>query len=192
MLLIFSKMTKNHQDKKHEHQEQHDEKKSTTPQHDQAELDLKILDLEQKNHQLLLALADSKNEYNMLLKKTQERVDFAVSGFASDLVEILEVFFIATSSVVDEHMHDNPHFKSFFEGIDLTKKQITQMLEKHKVKRIFPQKEQFDRNLHQAVSSVPSVEPEGVIISVLQTGYTLNDRVLKPALVVVSNGTQPQ
>lgn len=82
---------------------------------------------------------------------------------------------------------ENASIESFKEGVELTAKQLESVFQKFSITEVVPQGEKFDPNRHQAISQVeaPGAEP-GTVVNVLQKGYLLNDRVLRPALVVVA------
>ena len=78
-------------------------------------------------------------------------------------------------------------FKGLIEGIDLTERDLLKTLERHGVKQLDPQGQKFDPNLHQAMFEIPNAEvPNGTVLQVVQSGYVIGDRVLRPALVGVS------
>src|ERR671912_705165 len=80
-------------------------------------------------------------------------------------------------------------FKGLIEGIDLTERDLLKTLERHGVKKLEPQGQKFDPNLHQAMFEVPNPEvPNGTVVQVVQSGYVIGDRVLRPALVGVAKG----
>jgi molecular chaperone GrpE len=79
--------------------------------------------------------------------------------------------------------------KPLVEGIELTERDLLKTLERHGVKRVEPQGQKFDPNMHQAMFEVPNEElPAGTVTQVIQTGYAIGERVLRPALVGVSKG----
>jgi molecular chaperone GrpE len=80
-------------------------------------------------------------------------------------------------------------FKALIDGIDLTERDLLNTLERHGVKRLDPQGQKFDPNLHQAMFEVPNPDvPNGTVVQVVQSGYVIGDRVLRPALVGVAKG----
>jgi molecular chaperone GrpE len=82
-----------------------------------------------------------------------------------------------------------PAFRTLIEGIELTERDMLKALERHGVKRLEPQGQKFDPNLHQAMFEVPDPSvPSGTVVQVMQTGYVIGDRVLRPALVGVAKG----
>jgi len=83
---------------------------------------------------------------------------------------------------------ENPSIASFKEGVEITAKQLDAVLEKFSIRAIDPQGEKFDPHQHQAIGQVESDAEANTVVSVLQKGYLLHDRVLRPALVMVSKG----
>jgi molecular chaperone GrpE len=81
---------------------------------------------------------------------------------------------------------ENASVESFKEGVELTARQLDAAFEKFAIRQIVPQGEKFDPHRHQAISQVESDQEPGTVVSVLQKGYLLHDRVLRPALVIVS------
>jgi molecular chaperone GrpE len=80
-------------------------------------------------------------------------------------------------------------FKALIEGVEITERAMLAALERHGVRRIEPQGERFDPNFHQAMFEVPNPDvPSGTVVQVVQTGYVIGDRVLRPAMVGVSKG----
>ena len=79
--------------------------------------------------------------------------------------------------------------KSFVEGVEMTERELLNALEKNGVKRISPDNEKFDPNFHQAMFEVPNTEvPNNTVVQVVQDGYVIGERVLRPAMVGVSKG----
>jgi molecular chaperone GrpE len=79
--------------------------------------------------------------------------------------------------------------KSHIEGVELTERELMKVMEKHGITRFDPQGQKFDPNLHQAMMQVPDPSvPDGTVVQVMQPGYMIADRVLRPALVGVSKG----
>ncbi len=82
-----------------------------------------------------------------------------------------------------------PAVKGLLDGVELTERELHKVLEKHGVKRLEPAGEKFDPNFHQAMYEVPDASvPAGTVVQVVQDGYTIGDRVLRPALVGVAKG----
>src|SRR5262249_30250704 len=83
----------------------------------------------------------------------------------------------------------DPALKSFLEGVTMTERELLNVLERHGIKRIHPINEPFNPHLHQAVMEIQRTDvPAGTAVQVFQAGYTIGDRVLRPAMVAVSKG----
>lgn len=169
-------------------------KKSSTTKNNKKILELEQANTKQKdiiddlNNKLLRALAENEN----LRKKNENDVKnankYAISNFASDLTTIIENFYLSIDNIPKEEVEKNDKIKNFIDGIVMTKNELIKILEKNDIKRIYPLKEKFDHNLHQALSHIESDEDEGVIAQVIQSGYQIGERLIRPALVNVSKG----
>jgi molecular chaperone GrpE len=88
-----------------------------------------------------------------------------------------------------EAASQDPALKSFLEGVELTERELHNMLERHGVTRIEPLGQRFDPNCQQAMYEVENADvPEGTVVEVMQSGYMIGDRCLRPALVAVAKG----
>ena len=154
------------------------------------QLSLKINDLEQKNSDLNDKLLRSLAEFENARKRSREEIEkaskFAIGNFVNELVVIVENFIMASENSPNDEIEKNPAIKNYATAINLTQKELLKILEKNQVKRIFPLNELFDHNLHEAISSVESEGQEGVVVQVIQAGYTIANRLIRPALVAVS------
>lgn len=137
---------------------------------------------------LLRAMAETENVRKRAQKDREDALKYATSNFARDLTSISENFRRALESVPKEEVVLNASFKSFCEGVDMIERELLSAFERHGIKRIMPQQgDKFDHNLHQAMFEVEDdSKPVGTILETLQAGYTLHDRLLKPAFVGVS------
>ncbi|QUS37624.1 nucleotide exchange factor GrpE [Tardiphaga alba] len=138
----------------------------------------------------LRTLAEMEN----LRKRTQKEVAdarvYGVSKFAGDIVDIADNLQRAIDAVpADAKASADPGLKALIEGVELTERSLLSALEKHGVKKIDPTGEKFDPNFHQAMYEVPDASvASGTVVQVVQAGYTIGERVLRPALVGVSKG----
>ncbi|MCH2548189.1 MAG: nucleotide exchange factor GrpE, partial [Alphaproteobacteria bacterium] len=137
--------------------------------------------------QLLRAVAESENVRRRATRDVEETSKYAVSGFARDMITVGENLFLAVNSISEEARKEDGPLKSLADGVDMTLRELLNAFEKHGIQRIDPMGEKFDHNRHQAVSQVedPSKEPN-TVLHVMQAGYVINDRLLRPAMVVVS------
>jgi molecular chaperone GrpE len=155
----------------------------------QQQINEKEQQIKDLNQKLLRSFADFEN----LRKRSQEEKEkihqFAITNFVSDLALVVENFFRASDNCPQQEIEKNESVKNYAIAVDMTKKELIKTLEKYKVARIFPLKQQFDHNLHEALSKVPTqptIAKDGEILQVIQAGYTIADRLIKPALVIVA------
>jgi molecular chaperone GrpE len=137
---------------------------------------------------LLRTLAEMEN----LRKRTEREVldarVYGIAGFARDVLAVADNMHRALEAIgADLREGADPKVKALIEGVELTERELMKILERNGVKKFSPQGEKFDPNLHQAMYEVPtSDQPPGQVAQVIQAGYTIGDRVLRPALVAVS------
>lgn len=150
-----------------------------------AELERQIADLTDR---MLRAHAEMDNLRKRGEREKQETAKYAISKFAQDIVGVADNFQRALTSVPPGVDQEGP-VKSLLEGIVMTERAFIQALERHGVKRVDPQGEPFNPHLHQAVMEQQNAEvPSGTVLSVFQAGYVIEDRVLRPAMVMVAKG----
>ena len=115
---------------------------------------------------------------------------YGIANFARDMLTVADNFQRAIDNVPAEAREGaEPAFKALIEGIELTERDMLKALERHGVKRLDPQGQKFDPNFHQAMFEVPDATvPTGTVVQVVQTGYAIGERVLRPALVGVAKG----
>jgi molecular chaperone GrpE len=150
----------------------------------------KISELEQKNSEandkLLRAFAELENVRRRSREEIEKSAKFAISNFASDLVLVAENFFLASDNAPKEEIEKSQEMKNYANAIEMTKKELIKVLEKNQVKRIFPLNEKFDHNFHEALAQVESEAEEGIVVQVIQAGYSIANRLIRPALVGVA------
>lgn len=136
---------------------------------------------------ILRGLAENENLRKRHTRELADAQKYAVSNLVKDMTNVLENLYRATEHIGEE-MLNNELLKKLVEGIDITRREFVTTLERFGVKRIMPQiGDKFDHNYHQALSQQLSDEyPSDSIVAVVQAGYALEDRLLRPALVVVS------
>lgn len=150
----------------------------------------KIQELEQKNlelnDKLLRTLAEAENIRKRAREESDKASKYAISGFVSDLVVVCENFFMAQENSPKNEIENNIAIKNYATAIEMTQKELLKVLEKNNVKRIFPLNQDFDHNFHEAVASIESEAKEGSVVQVIQAGYSMADRLIRPALVSVA------
>lgn len=140
---------------------------------------------------LMRALADAENLRRRSEREAADARTYAVTNFARDMLTVADNIRRALESA-GEAGQDGP-LKTLVEGIELTERDLLKTLARHGVKKLEPEGAKFDPNMHQAMFEVPSEEvPSGTVVQVVQTGYAIGDRVLRPALVGVAKGGPKQ
>lgn len=166
---------------------------SAPPAGDPAALAARIAELESQQADLTDRLLRAHAEMDNLRKRTErEKADtakYAITKFALEIVGISDNFQRAVSAVPPESAQADGPIKSLVDGVVMTERAFLQVLERNGVKRIDPKGEPFDPNRHQAVMEEQNPElPSGSVSKVFQPGYMIEDRVLRPAMVVVARG----
>jgi molecular chaperone GrpE len=142
-----------------------------------------VADLRDK---LLRTLADMENLRRRTEKEVKDARDYAVTGLARDLLNVTDTFGRAIAALPEELKTAEGAVKSFVDGIEMTARELTRALEKAGVKKIEAMGAKFDPNQHQAMFEQPVDGPSGLVVQVLQEGFLIGERVLRPALVGVS------
>ncbi len=139
---------------------------------------------------LLRTLAEMENLRRRTEREVADTRQYAVANFARDLLGVADNMQRALDTLsADFRDQADPVVKSHIEGVELTERELVKVMEKHGIKRFDPQGQKFDPNLHQAMLQVPDPSvPDGTVVQVMQPGYMIADRVLRPALVGVSKG----
>jgi molecular chaperone GrpE len=155
----------------------------------QALLDDKDKELAAMKDQALRALAETENTRRRAERELSDMSKYAVTGFARDLVSVVENLQRASDSIPPELKEAQPAVASLATGVEMTLKELLAVFERQGIKRIDPLGQKFDHNLHQAVAQIdtPDAEP-GTVVQVLQAGYVIHDRLLRPAMVGVAAG----
>jgi molecular chaperone GrpE len=137
---------------------------------------------------LLRTLAEMENLRARTQREVEETRKFAVTGFARDLLEVGDNLGRALAAVPPEAREQSEFMKNLVQGVEMTERTLQAALEKHLVRRVAPRVgDRFDHQRHQAMFEVPSAElAPGSIAEVIQDGYVIGDRLLRPALVGVA------
>ena len=148
--------------------------------------DLKVK-LKEAEDKLLRELAENENLRKRHEKESQENFKYAIKNFSYDLLNVTDNFERALSSIPKENQED-ANLKNLVIGLQAVEKEIYEIFEKNGVKRFNSYKEKFNPDIHQAVSKKESEFPEGIVVEELQKGFMIADRLLRPAMVIVSSG----
>ncbi|HWL31075.1 MAG TPA: nucleotide exchange factor GrpE [Xanthobacteraceae bacterium] len=147
-------------------------------------------ELAETKDRLLRALAEMEN----LRKRTEREVAdarlYGISAFARDILGVADNMHRALQALDDElRSKADDATKALLEGVELTERELMNALEKNGVKRIEPLGQKFDPHRHQAMFEIEDASvPSGSVVQVMQSGYLIGERVLRPAMVAVSKG----
>jgi molecular chaperone GrpE len=148
-----------------------------TPEQEIAELNQKLIEM-QDNY--LRAKAEGENIRRRAVEDVSKAHKFAIESFAEHLVPVTDSLYAALNA-------ETVDAKAFKEGLEITLKQLLSAFEKGRMTELNPAVgDKFDPHHHQAIASVPSDQEANTVVSVLQRGYSIADRILRPALVTVS------
>jgi molecular chaperone GrpE len=139
---------------------------------------------------MLRTLAEMENLRKRTAREVADARTYGISGFARDILDIADSLQRALDAVPAEaKAAADPGLKALIEGVELTERSLLNTLEKNGVRKFDPSGEKFDPNFQQAMYEVPDPSvPPGTVVQVVQAGYMIGERVLRPALVAVSKG----
>jgi len=155
-----------------------------------AELDRLETEKVELNNNFMRAHADMENLRRRTQKDVADAREFSIAGFAREMLAVADNLNRALEAVPEEAKSSGDKgFASLIEGVELTQRSMMQALEKHGVKSISPLNEKFDPNLHQAMFEIPNTEVNNnTVLQVVQDGFVIGNRCLRPAMVGVSKG----
>lgn len=138
--------------------------------------------------QRMRALAETDNIRKRAAREQEDISKYAITNFAGDIVSVLENLKRASESIHSyQKQATDEAAKLIAEGVDLTLRELLATFEKYNIHRLDPTNQKFDHNFHQAIAQVERDDvPPGTVVQVIQAGYTIHDRLLRPAMVAVS------
>jgi molecular chaperone GrpE len=137
--------------------------------------------------QLLRALAETENVRRRAQRDREEAGKYAITAFARELVGVADNLRRAIAAIPPEALANDEALKNLAAGVELTERQLLTAFERFALRKIEPLGEKFDSNLHQAMFELPAQgQPTGTVLQVLQPGYVLHDRLVRPAMVAVA------
>ena len=164
---------------------------SDTPCEDRSKPDTDIASegetLDELKDQLLRALADNENLRRRTTRDLAAAKKYGALSLARDLLNSADNLKAATALIPEDKAGLDENLKNLLIGVEMSTRELVSVLERHDIASINPQGEKFDYNFHQAMFEVETAEAEpGTIMQVVQTGYRLHDRLLRPAMVGVA------
>lgn len=151
-----------------------------------AELESQLAEFKDR---ALRALAEAENVRRRTERDKQEAQKYAVAGFARDVLTVGDNLRRALDSIGADARKSSDVMETLVTGVEMTERELHAALERHGIKRVDPLGQRFDSNLHEALYEIPDpTKPAGTIGQVVEVGYLLNDRLLRPAKVGVTKG----
>mgnify|MGYP003133395058 CR=1 FL=1 len=142
-------------------------------------------ELDATKDKMLRAVADAENTKRRALKERDDASKFAVSGFSREMIPVADNLRRALDAIPDDVKSDE-RIANLIDGIEATERELLRAFEKSGLQKIEPLEQKFDPNFHEVMFETPMPDkPAGTIIQVLETGYTLHGRLIRPARVGV-------
>jgi molecular chaperone GrpE len=157
------------------------------------ELAAAVAEVAQLKDQLLRAMAETENTRRRAQRERDDAQKYGITAFAREMLSVADNLRRALDAIPQETLATDEALKTLYDGVAATERQLEAAFEKQAIKRIWPEGERFDSNQHQAMFEVPGTDkPAGTVVQVLQAGYMIHDRLLRPALVGAANDGGPQ
>lgn len=143
--------------------------------------------------QVLRALAETENVRRRLQREKEEGVKYAAAGLAKDMLSVADNLRRALDSAAPAALDESEPLKALHDGVELVARELDTVFERAGIKRIEPVGEKFDHDYHEAMFEVPDTDqPSGTVVQLLQPGYVMHGRLLRPALVGVAKGNKDE
>lgn len=145
--------------------------------------------LAEMTDRMLRAVAEAENTRKRLEKERMDTARFAVSSFARDLLSVSDNLRRALNAIPPEMRDKSPELKSIYTGVEATERELQRIFEANGIRKVDPMDQKFDPNLHEVIfeTDVTGKAP-GTVIQVVEQGYTIHDRLLRPARVGIAKG----
>ena len=194
----MSETSKEENNKKHQNSDPINEERVNASENKQKKEEVKELTSEEKlkisEDKLLRSLAEAENQRRRFEKEIKDAFEFGSFNFAKESLAILDNLQRAKEAIKnDEKLKVNKDLDRFLENITIIEKDLITIFEKNRIKKINTENKKFDPNIHQAMSEIEDEKVEvGTVLQEIQAGYTLGERLLRPALVSVSKKKTPK
>ncbi|MER9670909.1 nucleotide exchange factor GrpE [Mesorhizobium sp. M0203] len=145
---------------------------------------------EELKDRALRVAADMENLRRRTARDVHDARAYAIANFARDMLSVSDNLRRALDAIPEEaKASGDAGFKALIDGVEITERAMLSALERHGVKKLEPEGEKFDPNFHQAMFEVPNPDvPANTVVQVVQPGYSIGERVLRPAMVGVAKG----
>jgi molecular chaperone GrpE len=150
------------------------------------ELEKKLAEATDK---MLRALAEAENTRRRMERERQDTAKYAVSAFARDLLPVADNLRRALNAIPQAGLDQNEQLRSIYTGVEATERELLRLFEKNSIRKVEPLHQKFDPNLHEVIFEGDAAGMEaGTVMQVVEPGYTIHDRLLRPARVGVAKG----
>jgi len=141
------------------------------------------------NDRMLRLMAETENIRRRIEREREDTLRYAAGGLAKDLLNVADNLHRALAAVPAEMRAGDEAAKNFVVGVEMTEKELLSAFEKHGISQILPVGEKFDYERHQAMFELENTgQPAGIVVELMQPGYVMHDRLLRPAMVGVAKG----
>jgi molecular chaperone GrpE len=183
-------MSKSEENKPSENHETAPAETGDTPASPEEQISLLAAAVDELRDKFLRAVAETDNVRKRAEREVAEARAYGIANFARDTIGVADNLARALDAITPEsRANADETLRALLDGVDLTRRELRNTLKKHGVRELDPKGEKFDPNFHQAMYEVPDPEAAaGTVVQVMQTGYAIGDRVLRPALVAVAKG----
>ena len=149
-------------------------------------------ELAEANERVLRQLAETENIRRRAVREREDTLRYAAAGLAKDMLNVADNLRRALQAAPKEIDPEDESLKNFVLGVEMTEKELLAAFAKHGIRQIVPLGEKFDYDRHQAMFEIENTgKPAGTVVEVMQPGYIIHDRLLRPAMVGVARG-EPQ
>ncbi|MGH1377526.1 MAG: nucleotide exchange factor GrpE [Alphaproteobacteria bacterium] len=163
------------------------------PNEDKARITILEAELERTKELMMRTVAEAENGRKRAMKEREDASKFAVTNFSRDMLNVADNLRRALDAIPPELEEQNPQVKNLTDGINATERELLRSFEKNGIQKVTPMGERFDPNFHEVMFETPMPDKEaGTIIQVIENGYTLNGRILRPARVGISKSVAPE
>ncbi len=144
-------------------------------------------ELAKTKDQMLRALAEAENSRKRALKERDDASKYSIAGFAKDIISVADNLQRALAAIPADALAAEPRLKSLVDGIEATQREMQKTFEQNGIRKIDPTDEPFNPNYHEVMFEAPGTgKRPGFIVQVIDVGYLLHDRLLRPARVGVA------
>ena len=162
----------------------------TSPEEARIEaLEIEIERLKELHNNAVRAAAEYDNAAKRAQRELQDARKYGVTGLVRDLLGIVDNLQRAVAAVPEDALQENEQLKTLVTGVEMIERELQGIFEKHHIEVVDPKGDPFDPHLHEAMFEMPAPDqPEGSVVQVVQVGYRLHDRLLRPARVGIGKG----